>query len=75
MIQADYHVHSSFSGDSKSPMEEIIRKAVDLGLKYICFTEHFDYDFPYIKPEEIGMFDLDSPNRLAYQQELLSYLC
>lgn len=64
MIQADYHVHSSFSGDSKSPMEEIIQKAVDLGLKYICFTEHFDYDFPYIKPEEIGMFDLETEKYL-----------
>lgn len=64
MIQADYHVHSSFSGDSKSPMEDIIQKAIELQLKYICFTEHYDYDFPYMKPEETGMFDLDAESYL-----------
>ena len=40
MILADYHLHTSFSSDSESPMEEMIRHAVSLGLKTICFTEH-----------------------------------
>ena len=33
MILADYHLHTSFSSDSESSMEEMIRHAVSLGLK------------------------------------------
>lgn len=40
----DYHVHSNFSTDSKSSMEEIINRSIDLGLREICFTDHVDYD-------------------------------
>lgn len=39
----DYHMHSSFSADSKTPMEDMIHKSIELGLKEICFTEHIDY--------------------------------
>ena len=39
----DYHVHTSFSDDSEYPMEEVIKKAIDLGINEICFTEHVDY--------------------------------
>jgi histidinol-phosphatase (PHP family) len=46
MIIADYHVHSHFSSDSKASMEEMIEKAIQLGMKKICFTDHMDYDFP-----------------------------
>ncbi len=59
MIQADYHMHSSFSGDSKSPMEEMILSSIKNGLTEICFTEHHDPKFPYIIPSENGLFDLD----------------
>ena len=37
MILADYHLHTSFSSDSESPMEDMIKKAISLGLKTICF--------------------------------------
>lgn len=45
-ITSDYHMHSSYSGDSDSPMEEMIRRAVRSGMKQICFTEHQDFDYP-----------------------------
>ena len=45
-ITADYHVHSNFSGDSQSSMDEMIQKAISLGLTHICFTDHMDYDYP-----------------------------
>ncbi len=47
MIIADYHVHSDFSGDSQAPMEQMIERAIQLGLKKICFTDHMDYDYPH----------------------------
>ncbi len=45
-IIADYHVHSNFSGDSQAPMEQVIERAIQLGLKKLCFTDHMDYDYP-----------------------------
>ena len=43
-ILADCHMHSSFSGDSETPMEEMADRACSIGLKDICFTEHMDLD-------------------------------
>ena len=40
----DYHMHSSFSGDSQTDIEDMIKRSIDLGLKEICFTDHVDYD-------------------------------
>lgn len=40
----DYHMHSNFSGDSQTDMEDMVKKSIDLGLKEICFTDHVDYD-------------------------------
>lgn len=42
----DYHVHSQFSADCKSPMEEMIQGAIQRGIQEICFTEHIDEDYP-----------------------------
>ncbi len=47
MLVADYHVHSDFSGDSTAPMEQMIERAIQLGLKKLCFTDHMDYDYPH----------------------------
>ena len=40
----DYHMHSSLSEDSQTPMANQIRQAISLGLREICITEHFDFD-------------------------------
>lgn len=42
-IKTDFHLHSSLSADSDSPMEEMIQKGIALGLHTMCFTEHMDY--------------------------------
>ena len=60
MIKADFHMHSDFSGDSKTPIADMIEGAMKRGLNTICFTEHNDPDFIYIIPGEEGMFDLDT---------------
>lgn len=46
-ITSDYHLHSSFSADSDTPMEEQIQAAIAKGLTSICFTEHLDLDSPF----------------------------
>ena len=57
----DCHMHSSFSADSDTPMEEMIQTAADQGLTGICFTEHFDPDYPDT-PENLD-FSLNIPAR------------
>ncbi len=52
-ITADCHLHSSFSGDSHTPMEEMILSGISRGLKTMCFTEHHDIDYP-VPPGEPG---------------------
>ncbi len=63
-INADYHLHSYFSGDSDTPMEKMIMQGIDLGLTSMCFTEHMDMDYVYVKPEKQGMFDLNTDSYL-----------
>lgn len=42
---SDYHVHTSYSGDSEAPMESMAEQAVNLGLSALAFTDHVDYDY------------------------------
>ncbi len=46
MIYSDYHLHTNFSSDSDAKMEDMILKAIQLGLKEIAITDHIDYDYP-----------------------------
>ena len=45
-IIADCHLHSSFSGDSDTPMEDMVLEGTARGLETLCFTEHNDFDYP-----------------------------
>lgn len=58
-IKADFHLHSSFSGDSITPMELMIQKGISLGLTHMCFTEHNDFDYPEIEDVPFIDFTLD----------------
>lgn len=62
----DCHMHSSFSADSDTPMENMVLKALSLGLKGVTFTEHLDPDYPST-PESLD-FSLDL---FSYRKELL----
>lgn len=64
-ITADYHLHSSFSGDSDTPMEEMILRGIDLGLTRMCFTEHNDFDYPVTESDPEGKFELN-PDAYLY---------
>lgn len=56
----DCHMHSSFSADSETPMEQMIKKGITLGLSGICFTEHFDPDYPPTPDHASFPLDLSS---------------
>lgn len=59
----DMHMHTHFSGDSKTNPFSMAQKAFDIGLQGICFTDHLDFDYK----ETPGLFDLDLP---AYKKEI-----
>lgn len=42
---ADLHLHTFFSSDSETNPEDVILKAIELKLPYICFTDHNDFDY------------------------------
>lgn len=69
-ITADYHLHSSFSGDSDTPMEDMIQKGISFGLTHMCFTEHQDFEYPVSPRCPEGMFDINTD---AYLYDLLRY--
>lgn len=64
-VTADCHLHSSFSGDSAAPMEEMILSGIAKGLKTMCFTEHHDIDYPD-SPEGAGSIFLLNTDSYLY---------
>lgn len=64
-ITADFHLHSSFSGDSDTPMEQMILRGIELGLTKMCFTEHNDFDYPVTEREADGFFEVN-PDAYLY---------
>jgi histidinol-phosphatase (PHP family) len=59
MILADSHIHSKFSVDSTASLESMADAAIDLGLKYLTFTDHWDLDYP--NPVDLNLFALQKP--------------
>lgn len=53
MRKIDYHIHTKFSADSEADPRGHILKAIEMGLDEICFTDHQDFNYPYMS------FDLD----------------
>lgn len=61
----DFHLHTSFSGDSETPPDRQIERAIALGMERICVTDHHDYDVV----SELD-FTLDFPAYLAAMAQL-----
>lgn len=71
---ADMHVHTRWSSDSTTPVEEQINTAISLGMKQLCITDHQDFDAPAFPPDyftflldDVG----DEETTAAYVQNLL----
>lgn len=73
MILADFHTHSSNSADCDVQMNEQIESAISKGIRYLCITEHLDYDFPQPPKdsEDYGLvFSLDSERYFEEYKEM-----
>lgn len=42
LICADLHIHTQYSWDSTSALEQYCQAALEKGLKHICFTDHYE---------------------------------
>ena len=49
----DFHLHSSVSFDSDCNAIDIVKKAEEIGLKEICFTDHYDFNDDATKKHDI----------------------
>lgn len=58
----DYHLHSSFSADCDTDINELVKTAMSKGLSSICFTDHNDLDFP------------DTPDKLVFDLDIQEYI-
>ncbi|WP_141503858.1 histidinol-phosphatase HisJ family protein [Paenibacillus luteus] len=47
----DQHVHSNYSPDSNSTLEELVRSSLALGKAAIYTTDHIEYDCKYFKQD------------------------
>ena len=76
MITADYHTHTKFSDDSDASLTAMAERAVALGLKTLCVTDHMDYLFPKRYAPETFVFDPEeyfaalSSQKEAYKDRL-----
>lgn len=65
----DCHLHTEFSGDCEAPVRCQIEKALELGMKEMCITDHHDYDCAFCDTD----FSLDIHPYLdamaAYREE------
>jgi len=59
----DYHIHTNFSDDCMTPMDEMIKAAVKKGVRELAITDHYDPDYPDIN----FPFEIDFPK---YHQKL-----
>lgn len=62
----DQHMHTHFSGDSQAAPEAMLNAAAEKNLPGVCFTDHFDYDYP----KEPDLFMLDFSRSLRETERL-----
>ena len=55
-MNMDLHVHSTFSSDARASMQQQCERAVQLGMQYVCFTDHMDW-FTHDRPISFGGLD------------------
>ncbi len=51
MIHSDFHVHTSFSTDSDTPVETQIETLIEKGITEICITDHEDIGYTAMEEE------------------------
>lgn len=61
----DYHLHTGITIDATGTMEDYCKKAVILGFKHLCFTNHMEMDDALNEVYDFAMDDGDIEDLLA----------
>ena len=70
-MYSDFHVHSDLSFDSKEPAENQVKRAIELNMEKICFTEHHDIGWYF--EGNTSTIDMDKYNKtISYLREKYS---
>lgn len=72
MKKVDYHIHTDFSDDAVSKTEDVIKRAITLGLNEIAITDHIEFDSPpsqYVVNYNTVVFDEYDKNRLFLKEK------
>ena len=64
LYKCDLHIHTNYSFDSEVTMEQYAKRAIELGLDAICFTDHIDINKHY---DTFATFDFDG-RRKEFEQ-------
>ncbi len=68
MELVDYHLHSHLSHDAVGRIEEHVRRAAEMGISELCFTEHLDF---YPSPDGLSCTTIPSVAQLEdYLEEV-----
>lgn len=67
---SDMHVHTKWSSDSETPVENQIERAIELGMKQLCITDHQDYDAPPLAPDNFNFLVGNTGETEPYLKEL-----
>jgi predicted metal-dependent phosphoesterase TrpH len=76
LFKIDLHLHSTLGGDSLIKPEEVVPRAIEVGLDAVCVTEHGSYSLsrPFEKiSEETGFPIFRGLEYSAYEGHLLIY--
>lgn len=63
----DFHTHCSYSPDSDTPMEDMIKAAIQIGITDLAFTDHVDIDADIDNYPQDWDFD-----RNAFEKDIFS---
>lgn len=66
----DCHLHTCFSGDSETPVQAQLDRAISLGMHAVCITDHHDWDAPDEQGRKSDRFLLDFPNYIPALREI-----
>lgn len=69
-MECDYHVHSKYSDDSSTPMERQLRRACELALDELCFTDHVDYGVKFDHDDPMSRHYAENVNYPEYFREI-----
>ena len=64
MVDADLHVHSNMSPDSREAIDDICLKSMELGLKTIAISDHYEFYWPERKHPVFNFKNVEEEQRI-----------